>query len=360
MRPQKLFLLLMTVFLAVLFLQFFRREKIVAPENKTAAKKTVPLKKSFRAARLSKTSLNETNSSAPKLKEMREISREQVEAYLLKTKRCAECLLNAFEETGNRSYFREALEKFPDNPRVQLALLTEGRLKDEWPQEDRKMWLERFKSTLPNNAFPNYLAAIDDFKNGQTDSALTELKSALQKGTVDPLYRERVQGGEEMLLQSGFSPEEAVQSLSGLTLPSESEMKSLSKNLAELEKNYISSGDNDSAQKIAAMGIDMARRWGDEKSSPFIISKLVGIAMERKILDELNPDIVYDFLGGTSQQRLQELQNQRREIGDLTKFVDQTFPQLGDREKLLYWNRTQNQGELNAMKWLHQNYGTAK
>ncbi|MDQ6631393.1 MAG: hypothetical protein M3Y82_06505, partial [Verrucomicrobiota bacterium] len=368
MRRQKILLFLMTLFLAVLFFQFFHREKIVAPENKTAAKKTAPLKKPVRSARLSEASVSETNSTAQKVvatnelgEELIDLSREQVEAYLTKTRRCAECLLNAFEETGNHSYFREALEKFPDNPRVQLALLTDGRLKDEWPAEDRKIWLERFKSSLPNNAFPNYLAAIDDFKNGQTDSALSELNSALQKGTVDPLYRERIQGGQEVLLLSGFSPEEAAaaQSISGTTLPSESEMKNLSMSLAELEKNYISSGDNASAQKIAAMGIDMARRWGDEKSSPFIISKLVGIAMERKILNELNPDTAYDFLsGGTPQQRLQELNHQRAEISEFTKSFEQNYPPLDARNKLIYWNRTQIQGELNALKWLHQNYGT--
>ncbi|MGI8967270.1 MAG: hypothetical protein ACR2H1_14450, partial [Limisphaerales bacterium] len=143
-----------------------------------------------------------------------------------------------------------------------------------------------------------------------------------------------------------------------LRLPSEHEMKKLSISLAEMEKNFLTSGDTASAQKIAEMGIDMARRWGDEKSSPFIISQLVGKAMERIILKELNPDTVHDFLGGTPQQRIQELINQKDEAVGLSTFLEQTFPSLSESEKLIYWNRVQNQGDLNALRWLKNNYGS--
>lgn len=51
------------------------------------------------------------------------LSREQVDAYLLKCKRSAESLLNAFLETGDTNLLAEAAEKFPDNPMVQFTML---------------------------------------------------------------------------------------------------------------------------------------------------------------------------------------------------------------------------------------------
>src|SRR5690606_8844540 len=47
------------------------------------------------------------------------LSREQIEAYLLKTKRSPESLLNAFAETGDTNFLAEAVKHHSDNPLVQ-------------------------------------------------------------------------------------------------------------------------------------------------------------------------------------------------------------------------------------------------
>ncbi|MDQ6630667.1 MAG: hypothetical protein M3Y82_02790, partial [Verrucomicrobiota bacterium] len=100
---------------------------------------------------MSEASLSETNSTPPKLEaadeegeEIKKLSREQVEAYLLKTKRCAECLLNAFQETGDTNFLAEAVEKFSGNPLVQYEML-----RQEISPEERKNWIEKFKTSSP-------------------------------------------------------------------------------------------------------------------------------------------------------------------------------------------------------------------
>src|SRR5471030_2060891 len=72
--------------------------------------------------------------AAPKL------SREQVEAWLAKYNRNAMSLLAAFRSSGDTNYLNEAATNFPNDPRVELAVLAH----DEFPAERRK-WLDLFK-----------------------------------------------------------------------------------------------------------------------------------------------------------------------------------------------------------------------
>ena len=82
--------------------------------------------------------------------------RESVDAYLLKTKRSSESLLNAFWETRDTNFLAEAVEKHPDNPMVQWAKL------NTLTPEERGPWLEKLKLSAPDNALPNYLSALDN------------------------------------------------------------------------------------------------------------------------------------------------------------------------------------------------------
>lgn len=348
--------------LAILFWKLSGSEKRAAfqaqTDSRSATAQNLLKPKSTVRQRFAPAAEMEANSEPAEL-EMKYLSREQVEAYVQKVKRNAESLLNAFEETKDKNFLKEAAEKFPNDPRVQLAMLNEDSLNKTLSPEERKAWLERFKISSPQNAMPNYLSAMDNLKNGQTESALTELQSGAQKAALDCFNREKLQSREEMYLLAGLSPAEAKErAFTGLLLPLEAKMKRLSCDLADLEKNYVAAGDNASAQQIASLGIEMSRRWGNENSNPFLIGNLVGMAMENQFLKPLNPDTSYDFLGQTPGQRIQEMQDRKREIRESGKLLDQTVAQFSDSEKLAYYNRVQVYGERKAMLWFQQTYGT--
>ncbi len=345
----------MTVFLAVLFLQFFRREKIVAPENKTAAKKTAPLKKSFRAMRWSEASLNKTNSAAQKLEATNEdgdvfisLSREQVEAYLLKNKRCAECLLNAFLETRDTNFLTEAGQNFPDNPLVQWTMFQQDISADE-----KKGWLEKLKISSPDNALPNYLSALDSLKAGNIEEGLAEINAARKKN-YNSFDNESIQSREEMYLLAGLPPEQAkIQGMYGVLLPGLAKMKSVALEIAALQQKSAASGDAVAAQQLAALGVEASRKV-IEANSPIYINGLVGEAMENIALKNLNAETYYDFLGKTAGERIQELKEHRAEAKELQKVWDDNFAGLSPGEKIIYMDRAKLYGEVNAMRWLKQ------
>ena len=281
----------------------------------------------------------------------KKLSREQVEAYLVKTKRSPESLLNAFIETGDTNFLNEAVQKYPDNSIVQWTMLNRA------SPEERAQWVEKLRTSSPDNALPNYLSALDNFKAGKTDQALAEIDSASKK-KLSAFEQERAQSREEMYLLAGYSPLEAkTQSMETLILPNLAEMKSLAQEISSLQQKYKAAGDNSSAQQLAAVGIEIGSKVADGKSSPTLIHQLVGYAMENIALKNLDAGTYYDFLGKTAGERFQEIKTQKQEVKDLIPVHTELYPRLSDAEKMIYLDRLKLYGELNAIKWLKRNYG---
>ena len=293
-----------------------------------------------------------TNASAPDTGETGEkkLSREQVEAYLLKTKRSAESLLNAFAETGDTNFLAEAVKNHSDNPLVQWTMLNQ-----EISPEERAQWLAKLKVSSPDNALPNYLSALDDLKAGNTVQALAEMDSASKK-KLSSYEQERAQSREEMYLLSGFSPLEAKEKGDHGGFSDLAQMKQLSQQVSELQQKYKATGDNNSNQQLAALGVEIGRKYSDP-NTPYLINDLVGQTIEKNALRNLDSETYYDFLGKTAGERIQEMKEQKQEIYDLAKTFPQTYSSLSDAEKMIYLNRRMLYGELNAWRWLKQNYG---
>lgn len=284
--------------------------------------------------------------------EVKKLSREQIDAYLLKTKRSPENLLNAFQETGDTNFLAEAVKDHSDNPLVQWTMLNQ-----EISQEERAQWLGKLKASSPNNALPNYLSALDDFKAGEAEQALAEIDSASKK-KLSAYEKERMQSAEEMYLLSGSSPLEAkVKSSGTLGLSNLSEMKQLSQLIGDLQQKYKSAGDAGSNQQLAAVGVEISRKYS-EPDSPFLVNQLVGMAMENITLKNLDAETYYDFLGKTAGERIQEIKNQKQEMKDMAKTFTQSYLALSEAEKMIYMNRRMLYGEMNAWRWLDQTYGS--
>ena len=283
----------------------------------------------------------------------KKLSREQVEAYLVKTKRSPESLLNAFVETGDTSFLHEAAEKYSDNPVVQWAMLNQKN-----SPEERQKWLEKLKASSPDNALPNYLSALDKLKTGNTEQALAEIDAASKKTSVSSFEHERMQSREEMYLLAGYSPLEAKTiGMETLLLPNLAEMKSLAQQMVFLQEKYKAAGDNGSVQQLAAAGFEIGSKVADGKSGFTLLNQLVSYAMENIALKNLDAGTYYDFLGKTAGERLQEIKNQKQEVRDLVPVHTELYPHLTDAEKIIYLDRLKLYGELNAMKWLKRNYG---
>ena len=106
--------------------------------------------------------------------ELPKLRPEQLQSYLEENHRSVGSLLAAFHATDDRTFLREAMEKYPTDPRVDYVAW----FRSQSPEE-RRQWLDAFKQSAPDNAFANHLSARDYFKSGQNDQAVQELLKSL-------------------------------------------------------------------------------------------------------------------------------------------------------------------------------------
>src|SRR5215218_9172736 len=95
-----------------------------------------------------------------------QLTPEQTAEYLRQYGTNAETLL----ATKKKDCLKLAAELFPDDPRVQYAVVT----RDLFP-EARREWLDRFKQSAPDNAMANYLSARDYLRAGDREQGLKDL-----------------------------------------------------------------------------------------------------------------------------------------------------------------------------------------
>jgi hypothetical protein len=282
--------------------------------------------------------------------------RQQVEAWLTLHHRSATSLLAAFHVLDDTNYLREAATNFSDNPRVEWTILT----RNVFP-EDRRKWLDLYKASSPSNSLANYLSAQTYFQTGQPEEAVKDLVAATGKPNFENYTLESELDAEELGLFCGESQlkstETALASSAGDTALAI--LKQLASQMEDLQKQELNVGDNNSAENLAQMGTILGSQLNSGASGNYIINQLLGIAVEEKMIDQLDPNTSYDFLGGeTPDQRLQELNQQKAMLSQLDNSFEAIQPGLTDAEKVGFQERVKIYGEVAAMQWMLQQHGT--
>ncbi|HMD53687.1 MAG TPA: hypothetical protein VKJ65_03955, partial [Phycisphaerae bacterium] len=250
----------------------------------------------------------------------------------------------------------EAATNFPNNPQVELAVLAH----DEFPQDWRK-WLDLFKNSSPSNSLANYLSAQDYFKNGNSDAAIQELQASSGKSQFDSFQTESRLDEEDLLLSSGKSPLEAsTESLSGMSEddgPELGTLKQLAIGMGDLEKQYLATGDANSAANLAQTGMTLGNQLESGDSGKYLINQLVSMSIEANSLRQLDQNTSYDFLDGqTPAQVLQQLKDQKTALRELSANSSAAYPLMTPDEMTSYAERSKIYGEIGAMQWLVQQH----
>src|ERR1043166_4766944 len=273
-----------------------------------------------------------------------QLSAEQWAEYLRQFGTNVETLL----ATQKTNYIRLAAELFPNDPRVQYAVI--GR--DIFPEAKRE-WLERFKQSAPDNAIADYLSAREYFKAGDREKAFNDLGNAMGKTRFDDYTLELAQNAEKAQPSAGRSLVEAkVASNSEILLPQMAMFKNLAQEMQTLQKQYVAGGDTASAETLAQWGHHLADQLSTGEGSRTILGQLVGIAIDRIVLNPLPADSQPAFLNGTAQQRLDELNVSRKNIRDLSANSLQRLDTASESDIINYFDRFKFQGETKAMLWL--------
>jgi hypothetical protein len=265
-------------------------------------------------------------------------------------------LLTAFRALRDTNYLNEAATNFPNNPRVELAVLTH----DEFPA-DRRQWLDLFKASSPSNSLANYLSAQDYFQNGNTAAAVQDLLAATSKLQFDTYITANILDSENLYSRSGDSPGKSAtlanRDMALEDLPALATFKRLAQGIRDAQQQYLNSGDSSSAANLAHIGMQLGNQIENGDSGKYLINRFVGLAVESIVLQQLNPDTSYDFLGGQTPSQITH-QNKQQILALHPTFsaFDALRPSLTDNEIADYYNRKEIYGEAEAMKWAIQQH----
>jgi hypothetical protein len=272
-----------------------------------------------------------------------QLTSEQLAEYLRRYGTNAETLL----ATQNKDYIRLAAELFPNDPRVQYAVIT----RDIFPEAKRE-WLDRFKQSDPNNAIASYLSAREYLKSGDRAQGLKDFAEAANKPRFNDYTLDQVQNMEDAQLSAGRSLVEAKLAGAGVLLPQLAMFKGLAQDVQAIQKEYIAAGDTASAEALAQMGHALAQQLISGEGSRPLIGQLVGLAIERIMITPFPPDSQPVFLGGTVQQRIDELTAFRQNVKTLIGNFEPMMARGDVNEIISYMDRMKLQGEYKAMLWL--------
>jgi tetratricopeptide (TPR) repeat protein len=287
-----------------------------------------------------------------------QLSLEQAEAYLQQNRRQVENLLAAWRVTGDRIFMQEAMEKYPNDPRVAFsaACLYNSYGSEEEAAKGRRHWLDTFKQSAPDNALANYLSAREHFKSGQNDQAVHEMLSAANKPIQDYAL-DFIQNSEEAYRSAGYSDAEAKAiATSYLLLPQLTEFKQVGLSLVDLAKAYRQAGDEASAQATLQMASNFGQQI-DGSGTLTLIQSIVGIAVQQNVLKAMDPNSPFGDSGQTVQNQIDALNQRRASLKDLTAQAQAVLPTLSEPDLNTYFDRLKLFGEVLTMRWAVSRFG---
>lgn len=267
-----------------------------------------------------------------------ELSREQIDIYLQAQHRSAGSLLAAYRLSKDEAFFREAMEKFPNDPEVLVTAL-------ELPNIPTKRLeiLLKLKRVDPDNSIANCLSARILFDLGKNDEALAELSGTFGK-TMRDYNLVSQQNVEEAYLSSGYSAVAAKWvTMTQATKPFLIQMRNVADGLKKERATATAAGDEAGVIASQEIQLEIANQVRQGK---FLIDTLVATNLEKKVLIETNTPEAHN--------RIAEIEQQTKTIRDQASKIpilmaDNVVP---ESDWLLYFERIKVFGENAANTWI--------
>ena len=137
----------------------------------------------------------------------------------------------------------------------------------------------------------------------------------------------------------------------GLLHPQLVQVRDLANQIVDLAGSYRNSGDEASAQAALQMAIGLGERFSSGSPGQILISQMVGVAVELKALQALDPNASFGD-GQTVQERMNQLGQHRTTIRQLTQQAAPLYPSLSEQDWITYQSRSMAFGEEAALRWL--------
>ena len=278
------------------------------------------------------------------------LSDQQIQGYLTSNDRDATCLIVGSRLSKNPELIREAVTRCGDNPVVQLEMALRGPT-----LEERQLALQTFKQHDPQNPLCDYLDSLSAFERGDFSKAAGGLIQSLDSGTLQDYSLVLASGTEAAYLSAGYNSTEAqlyaLYDSAQRNQDTTGKMGAVANKLGELRDQYIKNNDIDAAEPTVVIGLDIGQKI-QAQENPSFLSSLVGIDIEVKILNQLDPLTPINSAGQTAETRLSELNQQKNLLQSLVqKAQDLPISKMSDEQMKDYTQRLRNQGEVNATQW---------
>lgn len=279
--------------------------------------------------------------------EIPKLTPEQLDRYVESRGRDALSLIVAsMLGEGGEKWLAEAVERFPDDPRVAVAMLIKRGGTPEAAEG-----IARLKQHDPGNSLGYLLAAKSALDGKNLDGALQEL-SALESTRMND-YRQTWQSGIiDAYRSAGYKGMEAEWLGMAHVPVVGGEVMRLSAGIAEAMVAAQQRGDRATAESLGRYGMKAAALMSASGDNDLLINQLISVSMERKLLNQLH---VFDFVPGDQRivvERLAEMDQRIARIKSAIQSHTELLPTLTESELRQYTRRVQVDGELKAMEWL--------
>ena len=279
---------------------------------------------------------------------------DRMQKWLASRDRDAASLVAAWDVTGDENLLDEAAQKFPNDPRVCVAMI--NRL---GANEKALPWVERLITREPGNPSGLYWKAQILAGSKKPEEALAALRAATAtKGKPDSHLRDRMVTVREAALASGATLKEAAMvailgpvTRNGVPEIGGGTMRLMREQIEAAKKT----GDLERVADIASLGAASAEHLG-LSDAPILMNELIRQSVLQAMLKELDPQTEFGTGGKTVAERLTEVQAESDAIKTLFKpnNSDTGFDflnQLTDAQTAEYTDHFILHGEWSAMKW---------
>jgi RNA polymerase sigma factor (sigma-70 family) len=272
----------------------------------------------------------------------------QIDAYVEQNKRNAESLLAAFRISTNLAYLTEAAARFPTDPDVQYAVIASR----AFPEAQRQ-WIDAYRISSPDNALAWYFSAVEHFKTGETGLALRDLAEATRKPAFRADLAPTLQAVEELNISAGRAADEAKMATfqTCCQVPHLLPMRELARAMQTTVQEYRQQGDVASCESLAVMGLVLGNHLSAGGGSQTVINQLVGMAIEKMFLSQLNPT-AKDPFGRPVAEAQAAIEQHRATLASFARSLSALTASLDDAEWANYMERVKLYGEEAALTWL--------
>jgi len=281
-------------------------------------------------------------------KNLPRINSTQAEAFAQQHQRRPEALLGAYQASNERGFFREAMARFPRDPRVALAAACgAGSPANTETTQGRREWLDTFKLSAPGNALALYLSAGDHFKSGQPDLAEQEVLTANTKPMKD-YAADWLENAEDAYRSAGYSePESKVLAASSLLIPHLAKLRDLGTALVSRANIHRQAGKEAAANKLLQVAITLGQQL-DRMNSLTILENLVGINIQQSVLKGLDPTSRFGGTDETVQAQIDQLAERRNTIRTMARQFNEVLITLSAKDIGNFFEQQRRLGEAEA------------